>query len=114
MFVLEVISVLQDDVASVVAERLRDEKILKADPHKFKAEIAKTVLRRKVASVLMNRLGYSQEELDCIGDDVDLMQGTGMCILCARVSWSYTYLSTIAQLAGNRMTIFITGHTNHT
>jgi len=66
-----------DDVASIVAERRQVEKIIQADPEKFKKEIAVTLLRRKVAKVLMHRLGYSQEELDIIGDDVDLMQGTG-------------------------------------
>lgn len=70
-------NILQDDVASIVAERRQVEKIIQADPEKFKKEIAVTLLRRKVAKVLMHRLGYSQEELDIIGDDVDLMQGTG-------------------------------------
>ena len=73
-------NIFQNDVASVVAERRQNEKIMKSDPEKFKAQIAVTLLRRKVAKVLMHRLGYSQEELDVIGDDVDLMMGTGWCL----------------------------------
>ena len=34
-------------------------------------------LRVAVAKVLMERLGYSKEDLDVIGDDADRMQGTG-------------------------------------
>lgn len=34
-------------------------------------------LRRAVAKVLMERLGYSMEELEIIGNNVDRMQGTG-------------------------------------
>ena len=64
-------------MASIVAERRRVEKVIQSDPEKFKKELAVTLLRRKVAKVLMQRMGYSQEELEIIGDDVDLMQGTG-------------------------------------
>ena len=77
-------NVLQDDVASIVAERRQVEKVIQSDPEKFKKELAVTLLRRKVAKVLMHRMGYSQEELDIIGDDVDLMQGTGW-YRCPRV-----------------------------
>jgi ubiquinone/menaquinone biosynthesis C-methylase UbiE len=34
-------------------------------------------LRRSVARALMQRLGYSEDELNMIGEDVDKMQGTG-------------------------------------
>ena len=34
-------------------------------------------LRIAVAKVLMERLGYTKEDLDTIGDDADRMQGTG-------------------------------------
>eukprot|EP00941_MAST-03F_sp_MAST-3F-sp1_P000661 g661.t1 len=42
-------------------------------------------LRRLVARALMHRLGYSDEELDAIGEDVDKMQGTGNPFPLARL-----------------------------
>ena len=58
-----------DQVAAVVQrrEQEQDSKQLAVLDH----------LRRTVARVLMERLGYSKEELAIIGDDVDKMQGTG-------------------------------------
>ena len=53
-----------DQVAAVVQRREQEQDVL---DH----------LRRTVARVLMERLGYSKEELAIIGDDVDKMQGTG-------------------------------------
>ena len=51
-----------------------------ADAHQLRR------LRISVARVLMERLGYSKEDLDVIGDDSDRMQGTGNPFLLADLS----------------------------
>ena len=62
-----------DEVADVVAHREREE--LKTTSNDDLIVVNR--LRRAVAKVLMERLGYSSEDLEAIGENVDRMQGTG-------------------------------------
>ena len=71
-----------DEVATVVGQRESTESVSKSASategrsQENEDEITAR-LRRSVARVLMERLGYSPEELRVIGNDVDRMQGTG-------------------------------------
>ena len=62
-----------DEVADVVAHREREE--LKTTSNDDLVVVNR--LRRAVAKVLMERLGYSSSDLAAIGENVDRMQGTG-------------------------------------
>ena len=69
-----------DEVAEVVGLREKEEATKSMDTNSSAVNDELEVvqrLRRAVAKVLMERLGYTPEDLVIIGDDVDRMQGTG-------------------------------------
>jgi SAM-dependent methyltransferase len=70
-----------DAVAGAVRLRERAEEDMAEDKKEDGAEAAEARTRRRlrvaVAKVLMERLGYSPEDLETIGEDADRMQGTG-------------------------------------